>query len=364
MIADVIIAAAGKGERLGLGYNKLLMRIEEQSILYRTVSAFVGLSFVHNIIVSISPVDEEAIRRELDGLDVTYAYGGDTRTDSVKNALALVTTPYVLIHDGARPFVTTDLITKVMETTVSKGACIPALPITDTVKRVVDGTVVDTPPRSELVAVQTPQGFDTEKLRLAYSTDGIYTDDASAYERIARVYTVMGEETNTKITTPSDISHMHVGVGVDVHRLVEGRPLMLGGVEVPYDRGLLGHSDADVIIHAICDAMLSAAGERDIGVHFPDTDPEYEGIAGLKLLALTRDIVLRAGYTVNNISAVIEAERPKLKGYIPTMKQLIASTLSIPTSSVSIMATTTEGLGFVGEGLGMRARAYCSLRKI
>ncbi len=364
MKADVIIAAAGKGERLNLGFNKVLMRMAGKSVLYRSVKPFRSLPFVNKIIVSCAACDMESVAEELKEFDVITVLGGKTRSESVKNALVEVTAPFVLVHDGARPFVSAELIRRVAETTFEKGACVPVIPVIDTIKKVVDGKVEHTPLRSEYRSAQTPQGFCSELLKRAYTLEGNFSDDASAYELVADVYTTDGDENNIKITTSRDIENQRVGIGRDAHRLVEGRKLMLGGEHIPFDRGLLGHSDADVLIHAVCDSLLSAAGERDIGVHFPDTDPSYEGISGMKLLELTDGIIRARGFCAANVSAVIEAEKPKLAGYIPAMRRNIARVLGITEDDVTVNATTTEGLGFVGEGLGMQAFAYSTVRRI
>ena len=371
-MTDVIIAAAGSGTRFSPSENKLLTLTDNgKAVLRRSVEAFLHLADLGKIIVTARECDVEEYQRTLQGIDkVVIAIGGQTRSDSVRNALRLADGDKVMIHDGARPFVSRELVDRVHDAIPTTGGVLPALPETDTVKRVDGDKVVATLIRSELVRVQTPQAFNTAELKHAYDTvslDGT-TDDASVLEKAGfAVFTVEGEERNVKITFDGDKKYLEcdvrTGIGYDVHRLVAGRPLMLGCVEVPHEKGLLGHSDADVIAHAICDAMLSAAANRDIGFHFPDTSAETEGMSGTEILKRTAQIVRNDGFEIVNVAVVAVAQRPKLAPHIPTMQVRIADALAIAESAVSVSATTTERLGFEGREEGISAQAVATLRK-
>ena len=320
-------------------------------------------------------------------------FGGSERQYSIANALKILsqTTDIVLVHDGARPLVNTQCINNVIQAATVHQAAVVAVPVKDTIKTVNDsGTVTGTPERHTLWSIQTPQGFNANILRQAYeqaAQDGyLGTDDASLVERIgARVKIVDGSYENIKVTTPEDLiiaealmkgrinalynkeceakNMVRFGMGYDVHKLVEGRKLILGGVEIPYVYGLDGHSDADVLLHGIKDALLGAAALGDIGKHFPDTDMSYKGVSSIILLERVREIIAEHGYIVNNIDATIVAERPKLAPYIPEMNQRIAIALQVEVGQVNVKATTTEGLGFAGKGTGIAAYAVASIVK-
>ncbi len=310
----------------------------------------------------------------------------------------------VLIHDGARPLVSRAVIDAVIEGCAARGAAIPAVPVKDTIKQITIsdcGAVVNsTPERSSLRAVQTPQGFDSALLKRAYdacSPETAVTDDASLVEAISEpVYIVDGDEMNIKITTPSDlgraeqllkersaeahadntidnnidaakaaiVSLPRTGMGYDVHAFAENRKLILGGVDIPHDRGLLGHSDADVLIHAVMDALLGAAALGDIGKHFPDTDPRYKGISSLLLLGHVADLLHSHGWTIINIDATVIAQRPKIAPHIPQMKKNMAEVLKISESQINIKGTTTERLGFTGREEGIASQAIASIIRL
>ena len=303
----------------------------------------------------------------------------------------------VLIHDGARPLVPRTVIDVVVGGCAARGAAIPAIPVKDTIKQIHisdSGAVVSsTPERSSLRAVQTPQGFDAALLMRAYDAcgpDTAVTDDASLVEALGvPVYIVDGDEMNIKITTPSDLGRAEqllnrqsaddpcknehaaaimraprTGMGYDVHAFAENRKLILGGVDIPHDRGLLGHSDADVLIHAIMDALLGAAALGDIGKHFPDTDPRYKGISSLLLLGHVSELLRSHGWAIVNIDATVIAQRPKVAPHIPQMKKNMAEVLKISESQINIKGTTTERLGFTGREEGIASQAVASIIRL
>ncbi len=359
---DVIIAAAGKSDRFKK--DKLTATLPSGlTVLQSSVLPFTRFENVANIflVVDKSRLDEFAAL--FDGFDVRLktVAGGDTRTDSVNAALSLCNSKYVLIHDGARPYVTRQLITDVMCSVEEKGSGVPCLPLSDSLVRA-DGKPVD---RSIVRTVQTPQGFVTEKLKTAYSHGRIATDDASLfYLEHGNVALVDGDAKNIKITYPGDIPCFRSGVGYDVHRLVPGRKLMLCGMEIPYSMGLDGHSDADAPLHALADAALTAAGLMDIGHYFPTTDARYEGVYSGDLLKIALGEVWKAGFRVVNATISIIAEKPKLADYIDEMKDKVAELLNIDPLQIGISATTNEKVGDIGDGNAIAATASVLLTSI
>ena len=281
------------------------------------------------------------------------------------------------VQDGARPLVSDEVIDRTVRAAHSYGAAAPAVPVKDTIKVAQGGLVASTPDRSQLRAVQTPQVFDFDLLRgalkKAEAENLTVTDDCSAVEQMGMsVKLVEGDERNIKVTTPLDLkmaallleeNKMRIGHGYDVHRLAEGRDLILGGVKIDYPLGLDGHSDADVLLHAVADALLGAAGLGDIGLHFPDTDPRYKGADSRMLLRVVREKVTAAGYRISKVDVTMIDQRQKLRPYIGQMAENLAFDLQIDVSRVNVKATTEEHLGFTGEGLGMACHAVCLLEE-
>ena len=311
--------------------------------------------------------------------------GGDARQDSVRNGLQQLSpsSEIVAIHDAARPLVTQETIASSIEAAQSDGAAIAAVPVIDTIKSSEDGRFISsTLDRSKLYAVQTPQTFKRDIIESAYErayADGYCgTDDASLVERLGLpVRIVLGSYENIKVTTPTDITIVEalmksatrnpqsaitrVGHGYDIHRFAPGRKLFLGGVEFPGEEGLLGHSDADVLLHAVIDALFGAAGAGDIGRHFPDTDPAYKDIRSTDLLSKAGRIIIGMGWRVGNIDVTVIAERPKIAKHAPAMQQNIAGALGISPEQISVKGKTAEHLGPIGEGLGIECHAVALL---
>ena len=373
MGVSVILACAGKGERAGFNKNKLLVKNGGITAIERVYSAFSSVKEINQIIVTASPVDEQEIIALL-GKNVVLSKGGKTRTESIKHALCLVTEDIVVIHDGARPFVTERIILDCINSAKEKGGVITVLPSRNTVCNVKEnGAVNKYLGKDEIFSVQTPQAFKTELIKKAYSMigDSVYNDDGEIYQKfIGELYLVKGDAKNVKITYAEDIKLLEkeisvkFGVGFDCHRLVENRKLILGGVAIPHDKGLLGHSDADVLTHAIMDAILSSLSEHDIGYHFPDTDEKYKDANSILLLEKVLEIANVKGYKVSQVTATIMAEKPKLKTHIPAITKNLAKVLNINETLVGIGATTLEGLGFVGHEEGICVHATATLTKI
>jgi 2-C-methyl-D-erythritol 2,4-cyclodiphosphate synthase/2-C-methyl-D-erythritol 4-phosphate cytidylyltransferase len=369
----VIVTAAGQSVRMGNRGNKLFIRVEGETVIRRAVMPFVLCGF-EPICVVVSPDRLGDFEYELASLPVEIVSGGETRQDSVYRGLKALggRCTHVLIHDGARPFVSGELLARVTEGTLARGACIPVVPLTDTIYRTDALEATEVLERSELAGAQTPQGFSYEVIVRAHEESRLRgnraTDDGGLLLAVGhRPLIVEGDIRNKKITTPEDIMEcprpdIRVGLGVDVHRLVEGRELVLAGVVVPYHKGLLGHSDADVVTHAVMDALLGSIGAEDIGVHFPDSDPAHKGANSLHLLREVGKLLSERGATILSVDATLLLERPKIAPYREEMRYNLAAALGLPTDRVSVKATTTEGLGYVGLGEGAVCHAVASVR--
>lgn len=365
-----IIVAAGRGKRLGSSLPKQFLKVRGRTILEMSVEAFEQNKYVDEIFVAANADYCELTEKLCRGFSKLkkIVAGGAERQDSVRAALDCLRgeNGIVLVHDAARPFVSEAVINAVIEGTADFGAAIPTVPAKDTIRQV-DGTGSRTLQRETLACVQTPQGFRISLIKHAFEkaqAEGFLgTDDASLVERMGiNISMVQGEDANRKITTREDLeTEMRIGTGYDVHRLVEGRPLVLCGEQIPYEKGLLGHSDADVALHALMDAMLGAAGLGDIGKHFPDTDERYRGISSMKLLQKTAELLREAGYFLGNADITIIAQRPKIAGYIPKMRANIAAIMNCDENKINIKGTTTEKLGFVGREEGIASEAVCIL---
>ncbi len=378
-----VVVAAGNSTRMGGKVSKVLAPLGGKPLLRWSLEALCACEEIGQLVLVCREEDSEAAAAVARGLPkpVTLALGGRERQESVLSGISALTEDwdYLLIHDGARPLVTPELIRRVCADTLRYGASAAAVKAKDTCKLIdSSGFVKETPPREWLMSVQTPQAFKRDlylyAARRAVDSGLGYTDDCQLIEAAGgRVHLTEGEYRNLKVTTPEDllaaeaylqrkvVGTMRVGTGYDVHRLTEGRKLILGGVEIPYEKGLLGHSDADVLTHAVADALLGAAALGDIGKLFPDTDPRYAGIDSLKLLSTVCEGVRAAGFSISNIDVTLVAQQPKVAPYIQQMRENLAVACGIDTERVSVKATTEEGLGFTGEGLGMAASAVCLL---
>lgn len=371
----VVIAAAGSGRRMGIDENKVLLPLRGKPIIAHSLVLFASLPEVDEIVLVTRAEDRSVMIELIDEFagdkPTQVVLGGNTRQESVYNGLTALSndTQRVLIHDGARPHLTTALVHRVLEAVKEHGAVGVGVPVKDTIKQVQKGFVDKTLPRSELWAMQTPQGFAYKPLleahQAAIKRDLTATDDCALLEELGKpVFIVQGDYGNIKITTLEDLSERDtvlIGHGWDVHRLVIGRPLVLCGVEIPSERGLLGHSDADVAVHALMDAILGALGCGDIGEHFPDTDPAYRDVSSLVLLKQIMALLSKENLVINNADLTIMAEAPKLSPYKKAMRAALAEVMQISERRINIKATTGEGLGFVGRGEGIKATATVSL---
>ena len=376
---SAVLVAAGSSTRMG--FDKLSFDLGGETVLHRSIRAFDQCPQIGEIVL-VAGKNRAFVEQQAVGCTkpVQIVAGGATRAESAKNGVLAAHGELVAVHDAARPFVSPAVIAAVLEAAARCGAAAPAVPVKDTIKQAVPGDgktvpeaclVHSTPDRSTLYAVQTPQCFDrTQYLAALQELDAekarLVTDDCSLFELTGcSVQLTQGDYANLKITTREDLprpvqkeeTRMRIGHGYDVHRLVEGRKLILGGVEIPFEKGLLGHSDADVLAHAVMDAVLGAAALGDIGQHFPDNDPAYAGADSLELARHVARILSEHGYRVENIDATILCQRPKLAPHIPAMRANLAAAFGLPVDAVSVKATTEEHLGFTGEGLGIAAHA-------
>ena len=390
MYVVAIIAAGGRGRRLGRDRPKQLLEIGGRSLLDRSLEPFDRSDRIDEVIVVLPrelASDPPAVLGRL-RKPVQVVPGGSRRQESVASGFDRVPghADVVVVHDAARPFVTGALIARTVDAAFESGAACAALAARDTVKqsdRREGRTVVKaTLPRETIYLAQTPQAFRTDVLRdaIALGRQGTEaTDEAALAERAGHmVRLVEGEPENIKITTEADLAFarglvahqneptgmpVRVGIGYDLHRLVEGRPLILGGVRIPYDRGLTGHSDADAVCHAATDAILGAAAAGSIGQHFPDTDPRWAGVSSLELLRTAVDITRRDGFVVENLDVTVIAEHPRLGPYVDRMRAELARAMGIETSRVSVKGKTNEGLGAVGRGEAIAAHAITLLKR-
>lgn len=381
-----VLLAAGSSTRMGGSRSKVLEELGGRPALCRSLEVLDRCPLIGEICLVCREQDRADMLPLTSGLatPVRVVPGGAQRQDSVEQGVEALTGPweYVAIHDGARPLVTDEVLAAVCRDAMAYGAATAAVPSKDTCKLADEaGFVAATPARDRLWAVQTPQAFSLalyrEALGKARAAGQSYTDDCQLIEAAGgSVKLTMGDYRNIKLTTPEDLlaaraylggeggkKTVRIGYGYDVHRLVEGRKLILAGVEVPFEKGLLGHSDADVIAHAVADALLGAAALGDIGHLFPDTDPRYDGADSLKLLGEVCRLLREKGFSIGNIDATLLAQRPKIAPHIVQMRESLAAACGIPVGQVSVKATTEERLGFTGREEGMAASAVCLLER-
>ena len=375
-----LIVAAGRGTRFGGDLPKQYLPLGGATVLRHAVNAFAAHPRIAGVLVAIRPEDRALFDRAVAGLSVLPPVpGGAERQDSVRlglEALAAHKPERVLIHDGARPFPDAALIGRVIEGLDEAPAAIPALPLGDTVKRVEEGRIRETVDRSQLWRAQTPQGFHFDAILAAHRqmTGHVLTDDAAVAEAAGLMpLIVAGSEENLKVTTADDLAaaerhlaarqgDVRVGQGFDVHPFGPGDHVMVCGVAIPHEVAPVGHSDADVGLHALTDAVLGAIGAGDIGMHFPPSDPRWRGASSDRFLAYAATLVRERGGAIAAVDITIICERPKIAPYRDRMIERLAEILEISPGRVSVKATTTERLGFTGRGEGIAAQAVATVR--
>ena len=375
-----LVVAAGQGNRFGGPLPKQYLPLAGATVLRHAVSALTGHPRIAEVLVVIRPEDRARFEQAVAGLAVLPPVGGGaTRQDSVRlglEALAPHCPDRVLIHDGARPFPDQALVDRIIDGLDRAAAAIPCLPLNDTIKRAENGAIRETIDRSSLWRAQTPQGFQFDAILAAHraAVGRRLTDDAAVAEAAGLApLVVAGSEDNLKITTPQDLTaaerliaarlaDVRVGQGFDVHPFAPGDHVSICGVKIPHDMSLVGHSDADVGLHALTDAVLGAIGAGDIGMHFPPGEPRWRGAASDQFLRHAADLVRAQGGVVSAVDVTIICERPRIAPYRGAMVERMAAILCLATNRVSVKATTTEKLGFTGRGEGIAAQAVATVR--
>jgi 2-C-methyl-D-erythritol 4-phosphate cytidylyltransferase/2-C-methyl-D-erythritol 2,4-cyclodiphosphate synthase len=375
MTVTALIVAAGKGERLGGDLPKQYRPIGGKPVLRWAAEAMARHPLVHQVRIVIASGQEDLACSALDGLKVgDLIIGGAERSDSVLNGLHAVGEGAILVHDAARPFCPPAVIDRLLAALEGNDGAVPVLPIADTLA-MGSSTLDSSVDRKNLLRVQTPQAFHVEDLIYAYEEAGnaSATDESTVMLAAGlKVATVEGDPMLEKLTTPADwdraedilASRMvsRSGMGFDVHAFGGDGPVMLGGVAVPHSRGLQGHSDADVVLHSITDALLGAAGLGDIGQHFPPSDPQWKGISSDLFLSHAAKLISVRSGVIDHVDCTVIAEEPKVGPHRSAMRERIATILGLRIDQVSIKATTTEGLGFTGRREGIAAQAVASIR--
>jgi 2-C-methyl-D-erythritol 4-phosphate cytidylyltransferase/2-C-methyl-D-erythritol 2,4-cyclodiphosphate synthase len=387
MHVAVIIAAGGRGSRFGGALPKQWRTLAGRTMLERSIAAFDRHRDVHEIVVVVPQdvLDADAptpLPPTASAKAMRFVAGGARRQDSVANGFAAISpqADIVLVHDAARPLVSDAVISRTILAAAESGAAIAAVPVHDTVKQAADRDgrpfIARTVARETLHLAQTPQGFRRDVLAaaIAHGGDADVTDEAGWAERAGYpVRLVLGDPDNMKITTERDLARaeallgaarppaMRIGTGYDLHRLVEGRPLILGGVEIPFDRGLTGHSDADAVCHAVTDAILGAANLGDIGRLFPDTDSRWKDANSLVLLADARARVTGAGWALVNIDIVVVAQGPRIGPHADAIRASLSTALEMPAEAISIKGKTNEGVDAIGRGEAIAVHAVALL---
>jgi len=375
-----LVVAAGRGSRFGGAVPKQYLALGGASVLRHAVAAFAEHPRVADVLVAIRPEDSELFDRAVAGLGVMAPVaGGPTRQDSVRLGLEVLAScrpERVLIHDGARPFPDSGLIDRVIAGLDNAPAVIPCLALRDTIKRAEDGVIRETIDRSALWRAQTPQGFHFDAILAAHrAAAGRELTDDSAVAEAAGLAPVLvaGSEDNLKVTTAEDLAiaerliaarrgDVRVGQGFDVHAFAPGDQVRICGVAIPHGASLAGHSDADVGLHALTDAVLGAIAAGDIGIHFPPSDPRWRGAASDQFLRHAAELVRARGGAVSAVDVTIICERPKIGPHRAAMAERVAAILDISPRRVSVKATTTERLGFTGRGEGIAAQAVATVR--
>lgn len=375
MTVTALIVAAGKGERLGGDMPKQYRSIGGKPVLRWAVEAMASGASIDQIRVVIGPGQEELAEAALKGLDVdTLIEGGAERSDSVRNGLHAIGDGTVLVHDAARPFCPPAVVDRLLSALEGHDGAVPVLPVADTL--VLGDATLETPvDRTRLLRVQTPQAFHVEDLICAYEEAGraSATDESTVMLAAGlKVVTVEGDPMLEKLTTPADWDRAEAilasrlisrtGMGYDVHAFAGEGPIMLGGIAVPHSRGLTGHSDADVVLHAITDALLGAAGLGDIGEHFPPSDSQWKGASSDLFLGHAAGLLRARGGIIDHVDVTIIAEEPKVGPHRSAIRMRVSEILGVKLEQVSVKATTTEGLGFTGRREGMAAQAVASIR--
>lgn len=380
---DAIILLAGKGERFTSEINKVYYRIYNKPVFKYSLEVFLNDDDCKKVILVYNKDDKELLENYLkeSSAKIILCQGGNERYLSVKEGLKHVTEENVLVHDGARPIIDINLIQRIKNELTFSKAVAPGLPVNDTVKNYIEGEKVKTIDRSHLYYMQTPQGVKTQILKDALNKikkDDNITDDLMVIEKYEKELPkiIKGDKRNIKLTTLEDVSliqlylqertkeMLRIGESRDIHKLIPGRKLIIGTIEIPHNKGFEAHSDGDILLHAITEAIIGALGLGDLGTHFPDNDMKYKNISSSFFLQKAKEMIDKEGYEIENIDSTVIIEKPHLLKYIPQMRKNIASILNIIEQKVNIKATRGETLGYIGKEEGAEAMAIVLLKKI
>jgi 2-C-methyl-D-erythritol 4-phosphate cytidylyltransferase/2-C-methyl-D-erythritol 2,4-cyclodiphosphate synthase len=377
--AAAVVVAGGSGSRMGR--PKQFLALGGATVVERSVACFAGMAEVEAVVLVLGAEALAEHGARLSAGKVRVVAAGATRMGSVRNGFAAVPAGVetVAVHDGARPLVTPEIVRAVLSEAARSGAAVAAVPVKDTLKRAVPGGAVETPPRAEFWAAQTPQAYRYSLLSEAltrFKDDADATDESQLVERCGHaVALVPSSYENFKITTPEDLimaeaildaraggpRASRTGFGFDIHRLVPGRELWLGGVKLAHDKGLLGHSDGDAALHAACDAVLGALGLGEIGIAFPPSDPRFKGLASREIVAHVLSALAAAGGEIVHLDLTLVAEEPKLKPHYAAMRDSVAELFKLPASRVSLKAKSHEGLDAIGRGEAISCHAVATV---
>ena len=380
MKVTALIVAAGTGSRMGGEVPKQYRSIGGKTMLAHAVDALAGHPRIKAVRIVIGDGQEDLATQVLGGRDVgSLIVGGATRQDSVRRGLEALSAEgapdLVLIHDAARPFCPPEVVDRLLTALTTESAAVPALPAADTLMRGKGKHLGQTVDRTHLNRIQTPQAFHFARILDAHQAKASesFTDDATlARAALIGVVRVEGDEALNKLTLPGDFARAEqwlaarlvsrTGIGFDVHAFAGDGPIMMGGIAIPHDRGLAGHSDADVVLHAITDALLGAAGLGDIGQHFPPSDPQWKDVPSDRFLRHAAALIADRGGMIDHIDCTVICELPRVGPYRDAMRDRVADVIDLPPSHVSIKATTTEQMGFTGRGEGIAAQAVATIR--
>ncbi|MDD3382057.1 MAG: 2-C-methyl-D-erythritol 4-phosphate cytidylyltransferase [Bacilli bacterium] len=374
---DVILLMAGASKRLNLGINKNLVEVLKKPIFMYSLETFLKVEGCNQIYVVCRDFEEEVVSKYLEGYSkVKVVIGGEERQDSLYNGLKCVKSPYVLVHDAARPNITKELIKEIVNTIKEDVVASLAVKSKDTIKEVEDGYITKNLVRKKLWAMQTPQGGPTKIYKEAFEKAIEEKFNATDDTEILMVYgkgkviIVDASYNNYKITTQEDLQAFirektmyKIGHSKDIHQLVENRPLILGGINIPHSKGLLGHSDADCVLHSVAEAIIGALGKGDIGKMFPDSDVKYKGIASSYFVSEVKTLMDKEGYVINNLDLIIYLEKPILKDYKDLIKENIAKLLDCDSALINIKATRNETLDAIGREEGIASECVVMLVK-
>ncbi|MFH0766822.1 MAG: 2-C-methyl-D-erythritol 2,4-cyclodiphosphate synthase [Bacillota bacterium] len=369
-----LIVAAGIGSRAQLNQSKILYKVNNKPLFLYSVETFLSLGFRIVLVVSKNDINEI---RKYENENVKVVIGGKTRGESVMNGLMEVETPYVYIHDAARPLISSNTIMEIEKALHYHDAVLLAEHLTNAIKSNENNDLTSLN-RENYILAQTPQAFLTEKIRFAYRrSHQTFDDDIALYQSFypeEKIQVVFNLEPNIKVTFPQDFPYikqfleketkMRIGHSFDIHQLTTDRPLILGGVHIPFEKGLLGHSDADVLLHVIAESMLGALGLGDLGTIYPDTDLAYKDLSSVKILKTVHDLIRQKGYEIGNIDSTVYAELPKLNPHINEIKQSISQILNVNIEQISVKATTYEKMDAIGEKKAIAAEAVVLLKKV